>query len=35
MPEAKVFLETNIIMYANDVSAKEKHEQRWRLVTSL
>ena len=35
MPETKVFLDTNIIIYAYDVSAKEKHEQARKLLVDL
>ena len=35
MPETKVFLDTNIIIYAYDASAKEKHEQAKKLLVDL
>jgi predicted nucleic acid-binding protein len=35
MPETKVFLDTNIIIYAYDVSAKEKHEQARKILVDL
>ena len=35
MPGTKVFLDTNIIIYAYDVSAKEKHEQARKLLVDL
>ena len=35
MPETKVFLDTNIIIYAYDVSAKEKHEQAKSILVDL
>jgi predicted nucleic acid-binding protein len=35
MPETKIFLDTNIIIYAYDVSAKEKHEQARKLLVDL
>ena len=35
MPETKIFLDTNVIIYAYDVSAKEKHEQARKLLVDL
>jgi predicted nucleic acid-binding protein len=35
MPAGKIFLDTNIIIYAFDVSAKEKHEEARRILTEL
>ena len=35
MPETKVFLDTTIIIYAYDVSAKEKHEQAREILVDL
>ncbi len=35
MPEDKLFLDTNIIIYAYDVTAKEKHEMAKKIVVDL
>lgn len=35
MPDNKVFLDTNILVYAYDVSAKEKHESARDIVLEL
>ncbi len=35
MPEDKLFLDTNIIIYAYDVTAKEKHEMAKIIVVDL
>jgi predicted nucleic acid-binding protein len=33
--DALVFLDTNVLVYAHDLSAGEKHEQAWGLVEEL
>jgi len=35
MPENRVFLDTNILIYAYDISAKEKHEKAQRILIDL
>ncbi|MBS3819955.1 PIN domain-containing protein [bacterium] len=35
MPEDKVFLDTNIIVYAYDISAGEKHETARKIIIDL
>ena len=35
MPGNKIFLDTNILIYAFDVSAKEKHEQARKILLEL
>jgi len=35
MPGTKVFLDTNIIIYAYDLSAKEKHEKARKILVDL
>jgi predicted nucleic acid-binding protein len=35
MPDSRVFLDTNILIYAYDVSAKEKHEKARDIVLAL
>lgn len=35
MPENKIFIDTNILVYAFDISAKEKHEIAQKILVDL